>query len=212
MNPIRRAVDVLSGRADRGIVAALTGQLKVTMDGARLAREMARGDVAPDAAHDRMAEIEHVGDTQRAALVEVLAHSLATPADREDLFRLSRSIDDVLDTLRDFIRESNLYQVSDQKRFVPMLDLVVAGVASLDTAVRGLVRRPARVTESALRARKASGAVRRMYQYEVAELLAEDMTAETFRTRELVRRLEIVGTRLGEAADALADGAMKRWH
>jgi hypothetical protein len=30
--------------------------------------------------------------------------------------------------------------------------------------------------------------------------------------RELVRRLDIAGERLSDAADALADGAMKRWH
>jgi hypothetical protein len=51
-----------------------------------------------------------------------------------------------------------------------------------------------------------------MYQYETARLFEGEVTAETLKMRELVRRVEIVGTRLGEAADALADGAMKRWH
>ena len=39
-----------------------------------------------------------------------LAGVLVTPVDREDLFRLSRSIDDVLDNLRDFVREWDLYK------------------------------------------------------------------------------------------------------
>lgn len=212
VNPLRRAARLLTGRGGNAIVAALTGQIQVTMAGAQLALDMAGGKVPRQDAHTRMGALEHAGDMQRARLVEILGHSLATPADREDLFRLSRSIDDVLDTLRDFVRESDLYRVSDQSRFVPMLEQMINGVESLGGAVADLAERPSRVTQSALRAKKAGGAVCRMYQYETARLFAGDVTAETLKMRELARRLETVGIRLGDAADALADGAMKRWH
>jgi uncharacterized protein len=88
-------------------------------------------------------DVEHRGDRARGGFV----HALAPPLDREDLFRVSRSVDDVLDNLRDFARELELFAVSD----VAML-----------------------------------------------------------KRRELLRRLDVVGLRLGEAADALADGAVKR--
>lgn len=211
MGRLRHLVDVLTGRTDQQLVQALTGQLAATMEGARLAQSMVGRHSSRACAHARMGTVEHVGDTHRGRLVEVLSHSLATPVDREDLFRLSRSIDDVLDTLRDFVRESHLYRVRDQSCFAPMLEQIVDGISDLGLAVDDLVGSPAQVTSSALRAKKAGGLVCRMYQYEIAQLLSDEMSAETLKTRELLRRLEIVGTRLGDAADALADGAMKRW-
>lgn len=212
MTRFNRVVGLLSGRSDRAVVHALVGQLEATKAGARLAVEMVGGGLPRVEAHSRMEEVEHAGDTERSRLVDVLSHSLATPIDREDLFRLSRSIDDVLDSLRDFVRESHLYRVSDQSRFVPILNSVVSGIDSLETAVMALTEHPSAVTRSALDAKKAGGAIGRLYQYEIAHLFESEMTAERMKTRELVRRLEIVGLNLGEAADALADGAMKRWH
>ncbi|GLW98977.1 hypothetical protein [Microtetraspora sp. NBRC 16547] len=116
----------------------------------------------------------------------------------------------MLDSLRDFVRESHLYRVPDQIRFSPMLDQVVVGIEALEDAVRNLASRPSTVANDALEAKKAGGAIRRIYQYEIARIFSEDITPDALKERELVRRLEIVGMAIGEAADAIADGAMKR--
>lgn len=195
---------------DSALTEALIGQLEATKEGAWLAMAMIGGDTARTDAHEQMRAIEHRGDTERARLVEELSESLVTPIDREDLFRLSRSIDDVLDSLRDFVRESHLYRVRDQQRFAPMLDQVIVGIEALETAVRDLASRPSVITHDALEAKKAGGTLRRMYQYEIARIFSGTISAETMKERELVRRLEIVGVAIGEAADAIADGAMKR--
>ncbi|MGH3328566.1 MAG: DUF47 domain-containing protein [Streptomycetales bacterium] len=211
MKRLRRYLGLVSGRMDTELVNALVGQLHATRDGALLAAAMIGGELSRGEAHERMRGIEHRGDTQRGVFVEELSGALVTPIDREDLFRLSRSIDDVLDTLRDFVRESYLFHLPGRSRFAPMLDQVLAGVGSLERAIADLVERPSRVTRSALEARKAGGTIRRMYQYEIARILAGEMTAEAMKERELMRRLEVVGMQIGEAADAIADGAMKRW-
>ncbi|MEV1176431.1 hypothetical protein [Nonomuraea sp. NPDC049784] len=49
-----------------------------------------------------------------------------------------------------------------------------------------------------------------MYQYEISRIFSGELTADAMKERELVRRLEIVGVAIGNAADAIADGAMKR--
>lgn len=203
---------VFTGKGDPALLSALAGQLEAAHEGVILAQEMVDGGMTRADAHRRMSEIEHDGDLQREQLVDVLSRSLTPPIDREDMFRLSRSIDDILDTLRDFVRESHLYRVPDQYRFVPFLKSLALGIESLSKAVDALDEHPATVTKLALEAKKCGGAVVRMYQYEIASLFDEEMTSERMKTRELVRRLEIAGSNLGEAADALADGAMKRWH
>ncbi|GAA2683051.1 hypothetical protein GCM10010412_068610 [Nonomuraea recticatena] len=205
-----RIRDLLAGRMDGALTEALVGQLKATKEGAWLAMAMIGGEVGRTGAHEQMRSIEHLGDTERARLVEELKGALVTPIDREDLFRLSRSIDDVLDSLRDFVRESHLYRVPEQIRFAPLLDQVIVGIEALERAVRDLASRPSGVVQDALEAKKAGGAVRRMYQYEISRIFSGELTAEAMKERELVRRLEIVGMAIGHAADAIADGAMKR--
>lgn len=212
MRSLRRYFGLVSGRMDSALEDALIGQLSATEEGARLTAAMVSGGVSRADARRRIRDVEHRGDTQRGLFVDELSRALVTPIDREDLFRLSRSIDDVLDTLRDFVRESHLFRVAGQDRFAPMLELVVVGVEALRRAATDLVQHPSRATRSALEARKAGGAIRRMYQYEIARIFGGEMTAEAMKERELVRRLEIVGIQIGDAADAIADGTMKRWH
>ncbi|MFI7702367.1 DUF47 domain-containing protein [Nonomuraea sp. NPDC049480] len=210
MKRLRRIRDLLTGRMDSAVSEALLGQLKATKEGAWLAMAMIGGEVGRTGAHEQMRSIEHLGDEERARLVDELKTAVVTPIDREDLFRLSRSIDDVLDSLRDFVRESHLYRVPDQIRFTPLLDQVIAGIDALENAVRDLASRPSVVAADALEAKKAGGAIRRMYQYEISRIFSGELTANVMKERELVRRLEIVGVAIGDAADAIADGAMKR--
>ncbi|GGL44055.1 DUF47 domain-containing protein [Planomonospora parontospora] len=210
MKRLRRIRDLMTGHMDSALTDALIGQLEATKQGAWLAVAMIGGDTRRSDAHEMMREIEHRGDTERARLVEELSGALITPIDREDMFRLSRSIDDVLDSLRDFVRESHLYRVREQRRFAPMLDQVITGIEALETAVHDLASRPSAVTGDALEVKKASGALQRMYQYEIAQIFSGEITSETMKERELVRRLEVVASAIGDAADAIADGAMKR--
>ncbi|RVX43636.1 hypothetical protein EDD27_6329 [Nonomuraea polychroma] len=210
MKRLRRIRDLLAGRMDSAITEALLGQLQATKEGAWLAMAMIGGEVGRTGAHEQMRSIEHLGDEERARLVDELKTAIVTPIDPEDLFRLSRSIDDVLDSLRDFVRESHLYRVPDQIRFSPLLDQVIVGIDALENAVRGLASRPSGVVADALEAKKAGGAIRRMYQYEISRIFSAELTANAMKERELVRRLEIVGMAIGDAADAIADGAMKR--
>jgi uncharacterized protein Yka (UPF0111/DUF47 family) len=207
---LRRIRDLMTGRMDSALTEALLGQLEATKEGAWLAMAMIGGEVGRTGAHEQMRTIEHLGDEERGRLIDELKTALVTPIDREDLFRLSRAIDDVLDSLRDFVRESHLYRVPDQIRFTPMLDQVIVGIEALESSVRDLASRPSVVAQDALEAKKAGGAIRRMYQYEISRIFSGEITPEAMKERELVRRLEIVGVAIGDAADAIADGAMKR--
>lgn len=210
MRWLRRMLSMMRGQMDAALSEALLGQLEATKEGAWLAMAMIGGEIGRTKAHEEMREIEHRGDTYRARLVAELAGALVTPIDREDLFRLSRSIDDILDSLRDFVRESYLYRVSGRRRFAPMLDQVIAGIDALEKSVRDLAASTTVVSHDALEAKKIGGTIQRMYQYEIARILSGEITAEALRERELVRRLEIVGSAISDAADAIADGAMKR--
>lgn len=200
----------LTGRSTDRLVELLTDQLTWTERGAQLVASLADGSIGTAEAHNAMRKLEHDGDEARAQLVSTLGRVLATPIDAEDLFRLSRSIDDVLDNLRDFVREVDLYQPERLDFALPLSHTLTEGVASLRHALTQLDGARGNARQATLATRKAAGQVRRLYQQQLGDLLNEPLNNETLKRRELLRRLDVVGLRLGEAADALADGALKR--
>ncbi|MFI6515544.1 DUF47 domain-containing protein [Spirillospora sp. NPDC050679] len=204
--------DDLRGRSGDRVIDQVSRQIRAVRDGAELAREMAAGRTPSDAARARMAEIEHAGDAERGALAAMLRGVLATPLDREDLYRLSRSVDDVLDNLRDFVREADLFGPPELGFALPPLEAVLDGLTALDIAVQKVIAEPAAVTVAALGARKARNRVRETRQAALARLFAGPLDLDVLRRRELLARLDAVGRRLGEAADALSDAMLKRSH
>lgn len=214
---LRRVWRELSGRSNADFVAALNAQLEACLEGARIAHRLSTGELSPSDAHDQMVDAEHHGDRKRGILVEQLSRSLVTPIDREDLFRVSRSIDDVLDNLRDYVREVELLEAqAESKQLTELTEAVTNTIELLMTATSHLVDTRHEVADMVLAAKKSGGTIRQMYQRAIADLLDEDQSnnGESIRTlmsrRELLRRIDVVGLRLGEAADALADGVIKR--
>ena len=122
-----------------------------------------------------MAEIEHRGDTLRAELVAKLATTLDVPLGREDLFRLSRSIDDVLDNLRDFAREWDLYRIAATDVFLGLLDAAASGVGDLHVAVQAMASDPRGTGQCALAAKKSADEIRRLYDLELGRLFRGEL-------------------------------------
>lgn len=206
--PLSRILRELTGRAARDYAQLLTAQVTAAVAAAEALRDhLTDGPKSIAAVID---EYEDAGDAARGELVQELARALATPLDREDLFRVSRSVDDVLDNLRDFAHEMELYQPDEPKFSVGMLSAIIVALQTLEQAVGALDGSLADVRKLADRAKHQSNDVRRQYELAVAALFQQDLTMATLRDRELLRRLDVVGLRIGEAVEALTDGTLKR--
>jgi uncharacterized protein Yka (UPF0111/DUF47 family) len=193
---------------DEPLTTILERQLEKTAAACRLARAVAAGSTTQADAKRQMGEIEHRSESLRGELVAGLAGQPVCPIDREDLFRLSRSIDDVLTNLRDFVRELALYESREGASFAALLDAIAGGIDDLRVAVR-TVAGPRDTGQSALVSKKSANQIRRLYDAEIARLFGGELTMEVLKSRELLRRLDVVGLRLNEAADVLADAAVK---
>jgi uncharacterized protein Yka (UPF0111/DUF47 family) len=207
---VRRAIRHLSQGGAAALIAILERQLEEAIAACSVARAVAEGQVDSTVAHDRMAEIEQRGDALRGKLVSRLAGVLVTPIDREDLFRLSRSIDDVLDNLRDFVREWDLYGIAANDAYLSLIDATANGLDDLRRAVQTIAKDPKDTSRFALVCKKSANEIRREYDVELGRLFNGELTMEIFKVRELLRRLDVVGLRLNEAADVLSDAAVKR--
>lgn len=208
MSGWRRSMQRYTRRSELTLVGALREQVSHARDGLRVARRSVTGDLKGPKARRKIATIEHRGDDERAQLIQVLYRQFAIPIDREDLFRVSRSIDDVLDDLRDFVREYDMFGLGPQPQLDGILAAVDKGLVSLDGALEALVHEPKKVRAAALAAKKAP--VRTRYQEALRDVLERPVDQEMLKLQAVLRRLDGVGLRLAEAANALADGAMKR--
>lgn len=205
---MRRLVRGISGAARDDLVDGLAGQLRATEEACGIALRLTRGTLGVADARAAVAAVEHEGDAWRAHVVESLTRALTSYLDREDLFTYSRAVDDVLDNLRDYVREVDLYGVAPGVDGVPVLEQIRDGVRALARATECLRDDVGRVAVAALAAKKTP--VRAQYQTAMSRLLAEPLDDSTLRRREVLRRLDIVGIRLSEAADHLATAAIKR--
>lgn len=187
----------------------LIQQIDITLEGVAFALEVAQSPLVNRAeTRASMADIEHEGDDARAEVIRVMLSNVITPLDREDLFRASRSIDDVLDNTRDFVREMTMWRATAAPWSAKALQQMTASLEELRMAIKD--PEPAMVRVHCIAARKEAGQIRRVYQEGLKELFSGDLTLETLKNRELLRRLDVIGLRLGEAADALLDGLIKR--
>lgn len=152
--------------------------------------------------------------TEGIACASNLSPSFRKPSSRPSTGRISsgyhRAIDDVLDNLRDFIREWSLYVPCDGHPFTSLLETIGRGVESLRAAVGAISLRAGEPTPYLLAAKRDANRARRRFEEEVAALLTEEVTPEVLKRRELLRRLDIVGLRLGEATDTFSDALVKR--
>lgn len=207
---LRRLARELTGRSDGLLIDLLYAQAASARTAAELCRDAVGHETDAGRARQEVARVEHEGDEHRRSLIAELSRSLVTPIDREDMFRLSRSIDDVVDNLRDFAREWDLYGVGGAEPLHAVLVAVVEVIGHLEAAIEGIRQRPSAISAPVLAAKKAGNLVRYLYQDALAALFAGELDMDVLRQRELLRRLDVVGLRLGEAADALADAAVKR--
>ena len=101
-----------------------------------------------------------------------------------------------------------MWHADPGERGTTALQQVVASLERLRDAAAST--NPVDVRKNCLAARKEAGQVRRAYQEGLAQIFSTELTMETLKTRELLRRLDVIGLRLSEGADALLDGLIKR--
>lgn len=77
----------------------LEQQAQLAHDGAKALAGIAEAGAVPEQIRDRIRELEHQGDAQVHAMIDALSQTFVTPIDREDLQRLSKRIDDILDLI-----------------------------------------------------------------------------------------------------------------
>lgn len=157
---------------------------------------------------------ENEADEVRRILIDELNHSFVTPFDREDIFALSRSIDDVIDYADSTISEMVTLKVLPTPYMQRMATLLKDAAYELYQAVLRLQKHPNVAIDHAQRAKALENRVEGVYREALADLFSgpEDLhhVVEMLKLREVYRHLSNAADRGDEAANIIADVVVKK--
>ena len=93
--------------------------------------------------------IEREADELRRILIEELDKTFVTPIDREDIFALSRAIDDVVDYANTTVDEMEIYEVKGDEHIKEMVNILRKAAREINDAVKILKDYPKIASEHA---------------------------------------------------------------
>jgi uncharacterized protein Yka (UPF0111/DUF47 family) len=194
-------------RAKFDFYKLLLDQAEKTLEGLAALEEFIAN---PDAARAmRVQEIEKQADDLRRILIDALNQSLVTPMDREDIFALSRAIDDMIDYAKSTVDEMVLFGVPTNYHLKEMAKTLHAAARDIAAAVRSLRDYPRVCEEHIIRAKKAENYVEHLYRTALVELFKDPDVVTILKTRELYRHLSNAADHGDEAADVIGDILVK---
>jgi hypothetical protein len=161
----------------------------------------------------RLQEIEKEADELRRLLIDDLNKTFVTPIDREDLFALSRTIDDVLDYGYTTVDEMVLFGVKPNLYMQRLASILREAAEELYLGVIQLKNHPQVALDHASRAKALENRAESVYRSALADLFKETQTVEDIanilKIREIYRHLSNAADRGDEAANIIGDVVVK---
>lgn len=161
----------------------------------------------------RVQAIEKEADELRRVLIDELNRTFVTPIDREDLFALSRTIDDVLDYGYTTLDEMVTLCVKPNVHLQRLVAILREAADELCLAVHQLKEHPKVALDHAMRAKALENRAESEYRIAVAELFKQPQTVEDIveilKMREIYRHLSNAADRGDEVANILSDIVVK---
>lgn len=186
-------------------------QAKLTLEGMELLRSYV---TSPDQViADQLTMKEKEADEARRILIFELNKTFITPFDREDIFALSRAIDDVLDYGYSTMTEIVVLKVEPTEFMVRICALLRDATTELLRGVERLQDHPGVTSEHAQRCKALENKVEDVYREALADMFTETDDAKQLvkmlKLREVYRHLSNAADRGDEAANVLADIVVK---
>ena len=185
----------------------LTRQSTKTVEGLEALWDYAGDGTRESANHVRT--IEREADELRRILIEELDKTFVTPIDREDIFALSRAIDDVVDYANTTVDEMEIYEVQGDEHIKEMVNILRKAARELNDAIKILKDYPKIASEHAVKAKAYENTMEKAYHMALANLFKGSDTIYMLKMREIYRHLSNAADRGDEAANIISSIVMK---
>lgn len=161
----------------------------------------------------QLTQTEKEADEVRRILIDELNRTFVTPFDREDIYALSRAIDDVLDYAYSTVSEMDVLNVEPTSFMTRMTSLLKDATYELYIGMQRLEGHPAVAVDHAQQAKAHETRVERVYREAIADIFSgpEDVhhVLEMLKRREVLRHLSNAADRVDEAANLLGNIVVK---
>ncbi len=192
-------------------IKLIQDQAALTLTGMEALKAYMHGQDANAAAD--VTKAEKNADEARRILIDELNRTFVTPFDREDIFTLSRTIDDILDYAYSTVSEMEILKVEPTPFMERMASLLRDAAFEISMATNRLEDHPTVANEHAQRAKSIENRVEDVYREALADLFsgAEDIAhvIKMLKLREVYRHLSNASDRGDEAANVIADIVVK---
>ena len=157
--------------------------------------------------------LEREADEVQRILIHDLLDTFVTPLDREDLFALSRALDNFVDYIYSTVQELEIFEFTPTPALSQIAGLLLEMARELHLATQRLLDHPGVASEHARRVKKLENQVEEAYRLTLAELFAGPATNEQMmtilKTREVLRHLSNAADQGDKAADVIMDIRIK---
>ena len=185
----------------------LIQQAQCTVDGVKL---LCAYCANPDeACGDQIKELEMLGDRKRSHLIAEINNSFITPIDREDLFRLSGTIDDVLDYAWYTVKELRIYHIDPDRAIGDMAPLLLEMAESLRDCMRMLEHNTAQCNFHAVQDKKLENRLNARFHQAMNDLFEQEDLRAILKYREVYAHFNHASDKGDHAADILLDILVK---
>jgi predicted phosphate transport protein (TIGR00153 family) len=192
-------------------IERLVAQARIGVEGITALKEyMQTGD---EAAALRVHKAEQDADEVRRILMDEINRSFVTPFDREDIFDLSRAIDDVLDYAYTTVEEMHILKIKPRDELFKLAELLLQAATEIHLATERIQDHPNVANDHARRAKAAENRIERTYREVLAATFesAKDVpdVVAILKLREVCRHMANAGDRADEAANIIANIVVK---
>jgi uncharacterized protein len=198
-------------RKPNRFIQLLTDQATIAVEGCDLLVAYMKSPDEKNAKELRSAEKR--ADEQRRILIDELLHTFVTPIDREDIFSLSRTIDDILDYTNSTVDEMYILGVEPNDYLKRMASLLREAAEEIRLAMERLEQHPTIAAEHAQRAKALENRVESVYREALADLFSGPQDLKhivvMLKLRETYRHMSNAADRGDEAANVIYDIVIK---
>jgi uncharacterized protein len=178
--------------------------------GARLLAELISDDGNREGIAEKMRACEHAGDEFTHTIMRRLNESFITPFDREDIYRLASSIDDVMDFMEAAVDLVVLYQLEELPRDIVQQVEVLERAAELTAEAMPRLRGMKDLSEYWIEINRLENEGDKVYRRLLAELFGGKYDALTvLKLKDVIEQLEAAADAFEKVANTVETIAVK---
>jgi len=162
-----------------------------------------------DSPPEDLLRLEQEADDIRRILIDELNQTFITPMDREDIFMLSRAIDDVLDHAYNAVKEMEVFDVQSNEFLFKMAELLLKGAEELLNAIKHLKKNPNVAVGYVVRAKQLENEMNDAYLDALKQLFSGNNVRLMLSYREIYRHFNRSADTVDEAANIISDIVVK---